>query len=301
MSDPIFISIGGGKGGIGKSTIAANIGAMLAQQGHSVGFIDADLGGANLHLCLGVKRPALGLQDFICGNKKNLHEVALETAVKGTWLVSGASDFLELSNPNYAQKQKILNHLRKMSADYVIVDLGAGSDFNVTDFFAAFTNSIVVIDGLPLSIENAYGFLKSGIVRGLLRLFPGRRDIQNAIRSLTNPKSPRGSVTIDELLILLAKDFPSEARVMKEWLRGRKTFLIVNMVREKEDIKVGERFSMIVKKYLSIKLYYIGYVAFSHEVRAAAKAMKPVVLNPQGASAGCFESITRNLVNLTRN
>ena len=67
MSNPIIISVGGGKGGVGKSTITANIGTILVQKGFSVGFIDADLGGANLHLCLGVRRPLTGLQDYLRG------------------------------------------------------------------------------------------------------------------------------------------------------------------------------------------------------------------------------------------
>ena len=54
MKDPVIISVGGGKGGVGKSTITTNIGAVLTTRGFSVGYIDADLGGANLHLCLGI-------------------------------------------------------------------------------------------------------------------------------------------------------------------------------------------------------------------------------------------------------
>ncbi len=171
MKDPIIISIGGGKGGIGKSTITANLGASITLKGYSVGYIDADLGGANLHLCLGVKRPPAGLQDYISGRFKKLNDIAVTTAIPNSWLVSGASDFLELANPNYAQKQKIINNLKKMDADYILVDLGAGSDYHVTDFYAAFPYGIVVADGLPTSIENAYGFLKNGTIRGLVQTF----------------------------------------------------------------------------------------------------------------------------------
>ena len=88
-----------------------------------------------------------------------------------SWLISGASDILELANPNFAQKQKIINNLKKLDADYILVDLGAGSSFHVTDFFAAFPYGIIVTDGLPTSIENAYGYLKNGIIRGMVRLF----------------------------------------------------------------------------------------------------------------------------------
>src|SRR5512136_1558160 len=46
-------SVGGGKGGIGKSLIAASLGWQLARMGRRVVLVDADLGGANLHTCLG--------------------------------------------------------------------------------------------------------------------------------------------------------------------------------------------------------------------------------------------------------
>jgi flagellar biosynthesis protein FlhG len=42
-------SIGGGKGGIGKSLLAASLGTQLARMGKRVVLVDADLGGANLH------------------------------------------------------------------------------------------------------------------------------------------------------------------------------------------------------------------------------------------------------------
>ncbi|MDG5815736.1 P-loop NTPase [Chitinispirillales bacterium ANBcel5] len=300
MSEPIFISVGGGKGGVGKSTVCVNIGAELARKGNSVGFIDADLGGANLHLCLGVKRPALGLQDFMCGNKSKLSDVAVETMVPGTWLVSGASDFLELANPNFAQKQKIIRNLKKMEADYIFVDLGAGSDHKVTDFYAAFPYSIVVIDGLPTSIENAYSYLKGGVLRGLTRLFPGRSDLQKEIKNRIDPKTAKGVITVDELLNSMLSRYRDEVSVMKEWVYSRKTFLIVNMVKTREDIDVGERFAKMVKKYLSLNMYYVGYLLQSPDIRASIREMKPAVLNENCKVNGCIQAITKNIMNLTK-
>ncbi len=58
-------SVGGGKGGIGKSLIAASLGWQLARMGQQVVVVDADLGGANLHTCLGLPNPARTLADFI--------------------------------------------------------------------------------------------------------------------------------------------------------------------------------------------------------------------------------------------
>ncbi len=301
MSDPVIISIGGGKGGIGKSTITANIGASLSQKGHSVGYIDADLGGANLHLCLGVKRPSAGLQDYISGRFKKLDEIAVKTAIPNSWLVSGASDFLELANPNYAQKQKIITNLKKMTAEFILVDLGAGSDYHVTDFYAAFPFGIIVADSLPTSIENAYGFLKNGTIRGLVRLFSGRPEIQARIKSFSDPVTKKEYATINDLLASLTNDFSREVEIMREWLHAKKNLLIINMVKNSDDIKVGTRFAEIVKKYLSIDLHYIGYVVYASEVRTSIKEMRPVVLNQESSRIkDCFDAISQNLMALTK-
>ncbi|HEX3019519.1 MAG TPA: P-loop NTPase [Chitinispirillaceae bacterium] len=300
MKDPIIISVGGGKGGVGKSTITANIGTTLCQKGFSVGFIDADLGGANLHLCLGLRRPKRGLQDFIKGTFKNLNDVAIPTIVAKSWLISGASDILELANPNFAQKQKIINNLRKMEADFILVDLGAGSSYHVTDFFAAFPNGIIVTDGLPTSIENAYGYLKNGILRGMVRLFTGNPTLQSIIRNFTDPESKNGFITVNDLLNFLKNNYPNEVTVLTEWLHNRRSFLILNMVKSADDIKIGTRFAEMVKKYLSINLYYIGYILNAPEIRTSIKEMRPFMLNEEPSKTReCFEAVTQNLISIS--
>ncbi len=301
MGEPVIISIGGGKGGVGKSTVTANIGALLIRKGYSVGFIDADLGGANLHLCLGQRRPTCGLQDFISGKYKKLQEVAVPLELPKSWLISGASDIVELANPNFAQKQKIIRQLSAMETDFILVDLGAGSDNHVTDFFAAFSNGIIVSDGLPTSIENAYGFLKNGILRGLNRLFAGRADIQRHIKRFVDPRTGSAYSTIGELVEGVGRLYPETASPMRSWLQQRKTFLILNMVKDADDIRVGERFSGMVKKYLSIPMVYIGYIVFSPDVRKSIRAGKPLVETAEHSPAtDCFHSITGNLVALTK-
>jgi flagellar biosynthesis protein FlhG len=301
MSNPVIISVGGGKGGVGKSTITANLGSLLVRNNLSVGFIDADLGGANLHLCLGVRRPRTGLQDFIRGSCKTLRETAVSTVLPNSWLISGASDILELANPNFAQKQKLIRNLAGMEADYIFVDLGAGSDYHVTDFFTAFPYGIIVTDGLPTSIENAYGFLKNSIVRGLTRLFAGEKKIQNRIKQFTDPRTGKGYATVGEMVDRVGMDFPRIVEPARTWLQQRRTLLVLNMIRDAEDIKVGERFTEMIKKYLSIKMNYIGYVVFTPEMRTSVKKLQPLVdFNAEDRATECFTSITKNLIILTR-
>jgi len=300
MNTPIIISIGGGKGGVGKSILTSNLGALLAARGHTVGFIDGDLSGANLHLYVGVRRPSKGLQDFLQGTYNSLQDIVLETAIPNTWLMSGASDILQLANPKFTQKQKIISHIKKMDADFLLVDLGAGSDIQVSDFFSAFQHGITVCDSLPSSIENAYGFLKNGIIRGLTRLFPGEKSLQNKILSLTNSSLKGAAVTILEMITQIGQEEPEKAEKMESWLRSRKNFLVLNMVKERADIEVGDRFKEIVRRYLGINLIYIGYILASDDIRDSVRRCTPYVLERNETGLyNCFESITQNLCTLT--
>jgi flagellar biosynthesis protein FlhG len=299
MDDPIFVSVGGGKGGVGKSTVTANLGAVLSEKGFSVGFIDADLGGANLHSFVGVKRPRTGLQDFLAGRVKSLEEVACQTAIPNSWLISGASDIMDLADPKFSQKQRIISHLKNMKADFIMIDLGAGAGHHVTDFYASFPHGIIVSDGLPLSIENAYGFLKNGTLRGLCRLFPGNKELFQHIRNLSDSSGNSSFSTMQEMLTAAAKIFPPETRTMREWLSAKKNFLVLNMVRGEEDIRVGKRFVEMVKKYLSLSLYYIGYIAYASEFRDSVRSQKPGIPGSPHIKA-CFDAVASNLVSLTR-
>jgi flagellar biosynthesis protein FlhG len=180
------------------------------------------------------------------------------------------------------------------------VDLGAGSSSHVTDFFAAFPYGIVVTDGLPTSIENAYGYLKNGILRGMVRLFPGRTELQNRIKSFSDPKSKKEFITINDLLSYLQSDYPQEVLLVKQWLQERRSFLVLNMVKNADDIKIGTRFAEMVKKYLSINLYYIGYIMFAPEIRTSIKEMRPFMLKDEPSRIrDCFEAVSQNLISIT--
>jgi flagellar biosynthesis protein FlhG len=171
----------------------------------------------------------------------------------------------------------------------------------VTDFFAAFSNGVVILDGLPTSIENAYGFLKNGIIRGIMRLFAGRKDLKSYFAQFADPRRREGYATINELLDSLNRDYPDEANTIKEWLQGRKTFLILNMVNSQGDISIGKKFMEIVRKYLSVHLKFLGYLIHEPEMRRSMREMKPLVMsNPPEKALECFHAITENLITLTK-
>jgi len=148
-------AVGGGKGGVGKTVFTANLAVSLANRGKRVIVVDADLGGANIHTILGVKKIKHNLGDFLINKKfRNISDVVVETPVKNLGLVSGANGILELANPSFAQKMKVISGLRKVDADIVLLDLGAGTTFNTLDFFNLADSKILVACPEPTSIQN---------------------------------------------------------------------------------------------------------------------------------------------------
>ncbi|HSN14611.1 MAG TPA: P-loop NTPase, partial [Anaeromyxobacteraceae bacterium] len=156
-----IIAVGGGKGGIGKSMISANLGIELARRGKRVVMVDADLGGANLHTTLGIDVPKRTLTDFIERRVAKIDEVVTPTGIENLGLISGALDHLDAANPRYAQKMRFLRHVQQMDVDFAILDLGAGTHLNVLDFFLVADHGVLVLVPEPTAVENAYRFVKA--------------------------------------------------------------------------------------------------------------------------------------------
>src|SRR5204862_3174172 len=125
-----IVAVGGGKGGVGKSLVAANLAVALADSGRRVVLVDADLGAANQHTLFGIDQSNSGIQQLLAHEVKHLDDVAIPTAVPNLRIVVGSGAVPGAANINHGQKQKLLRHIRGLDADLVVVDVGAGTSHN---------------------------------------------------------------------------------------------------------------------------------------------------------------------------
>ena len=140
-------SIGGGKGGIGKSILTASLGWQLARMGKRVVLVDADLGGDNLHTCLGLSSPPFTMGDFIKRRVERIEDVLVDAGTPGLRLLSGASDFLGAANIKDPQKVRVLNRIRALDVDVVLLDLSLPGEIQGLDLARAIRS-----EGLPVRI-----------------------------------------------------------------------------------------------------------------------------------------------------
>lgn len=285
LQDKTIWSVGGGKGGIGKSVVTANAGCALAAAGKKVILVDADLGGANLHTYFGIKFPSKGLDDFLKGRVGDLMDAAIETPLPNLRLISGAGEFLGIANPVYAQKMKLISAIKKLDAEFIIVDLGAGSSYNVLDFFAISGEGIVVLVPEPAAIQNAYIFLKSFVYRRLQRLFADNPSMTELIRDATDSRSPRAVKSFSDLCGRISSEDRGAAAAALSEVKAFRPRVVLNMAASKDDLKVVEAFRAAVMTFLSMETEFAGALYSSPQVKAAARKMRPFMLDPDAQDA----------------
>ncbi len=290
-------SIGGGKGGTGKSFVTLSMGIHLARMRKQVIIIDADLGGANIHTLLGIRSPDHSLNDFLERRIDDLNQVCIETPVENLKIISGGDDILNLANPKFSQKERILRSLKRLEADHILLDLGAGTSFNILDFFIFTQGKIVVVSPFPTSVQNAYGFIKSGLYRKLTRLFPKNQEILRLIKRLVDPGSDERINSVVELIAAVDKIDGESAAIMHQEVDNFKIKLIVNMRKSKEDAKVGEIIKVVADKYLSVDVDVLASIPFDALVEKSIILANPLIFSGTGSevSASIYD-ITSDLL-----
>ena len=164
---PSIVAVGGAKGGIGKSTLSASTATALANLGYRVVAIDMDLGGASLHLFLGVRTPTHTLAHWWHGGTNDLTTALHPTEHGMLSLIAGDASVLGSTNINHGQKQKLLRQIHRLPADFVVLDLGGDTSFNTLDFFLFADHRLVVTTADPASVLDAYSFIKVALLRRL--------------------------------------------------------------------------------------------------------------------------------------
>jgi flagellar biosynthesis protein FlhG len=289
------ISIGGGKGGIGKSLISANLGIELARRGKRVVLVDADLGGANLHTTLGVDVPRRTLSDFIERRVSSIDEVVTPTGIENLGLVSGALDHLDAANPRHAQKMRLLRHVQQLDADFAILDLGAGTHSNVLDFFLVSDHGVLVLVPEPTAVENAYRFVKAAFWRRM-RNVAQVYGYEPLLRTVLDGASFRSPV---ELVETVARKDPDAGANLARQLAVFRPRLVVNQARTPQDADIGRAVVAAWKKYFGLEMDYLGFIQYDDEMWRTLRARRPLLIErPDAPAAKAFATIVDGLLAL---
>jgi flagellar biosynthesis protein FlhG len=153
------VAVSSGKGGVGKTTVVANLASLLAGRGFRVTVLDADFGLANLDIVLNLN-PRRNLGHLLRGEAR-ADEVVVEVS-PGLRVIPGASGIEALADLEAGQRQTLFSSLSPLTAgsDFLLLDTSAGIGRNVVDLCAAASEVVLVTNPEPTSLTDAYGLLK---------------------------------------------------------------------------------------------------------------------------------------------
>jgi flagellar biosynthesis protein FlhG len=290
-------AVGGGKGGVGKSLVSANVAICLALMGNKVVAVDLDLGGANLHTCLGLPIPQMTLSDYVSKKITNFEDLLVPTPIQNLKIISGAQDELGMANLKHMHKNQIIRKLTELDADYILFDLGAGTAFNTIDFFITADKGILVVLPEPTSIENTYRFIKSVFYRRL-KMVEGVADIEPMILESMNAKITSGGQSSPaELIKKIAEINPEVGLRVKAEMAQFRPNLIINQVRSQADIDIGYSIQSICRRYFGIEMTFPGYLDYDQSVWQSVRKRKPLLIEfPNSKLVNNFDRIVHRLI-----
>ncbi len=284
-SNRTILAVGGAKGGVGKSVISANLAVGLSLLGQKVILADLDLGGADVHLYVGVKSLPKTWNDFLEKRAEagTIEDILTPTAFDGLTLIGGDASKLGSANLPYAQKQKIIRHLKELDCNYIIIDLGGDTSFNVLDFFLLADYKIVVTGAEPASILDSYSFIKVAFHRFLERFladYQSLKDLSQRIRGglLTKARATTLQSIFQEVR---SKDASAYVNLMEQFEQF-KLSLVVNMAENRKDARIAESMQRLLKENCLLDVGILGAIPFDRTVRKAARKFTPAVVeNPR--------------------
>lgn len=297
-----YISIGGGKGGIGKTFIAANIAIALSTFKTTppikVTVVDTDLGGSNLNNFLGIKRPDHTLADLLRKRVTDIKDVTIETRFERMNLIAGADDLLDIANLTHQQKLKLINSFQKIDSDFIIFDLAAGNELKTLDFFNQANIGIIVTTPEPTAVQNAYSFARNTLLRKILT----QSSKNKVIKTITNQfidGSLDGVKSIRSYIETIAAEDSKSAELVSEIIEKHRPKLILNQLESRSDRETGERFRELARMFLKIEMDFLGWIPYDHRVKAAVRSGDAFLEKFQNTRTSAhFYAIAKTLSNM---
>jgi flagellar biosynthesis protein FlhG len=279
MPRKTIIAVGGAKGGVGKSALAANLAVGLALLGQQVVLADLDLGGADVHLYLGVKSLPKTWNDLLDKKVNSIEDIITPTAFEGLKLIGGDSSKLGSDNLPYSQKRKIMRHLREIEGDYLILDLGGNTSYNALDFFLFADHKIVISGTEPASILDSYSFVKVAFYRFLERFFSEHNSLKDLGQKIKDGSWEQSKdLSLEHIFSEVRQRDESAYNKIRKQHDQFRVSLVVNMAENRKDFQIAESMQRVLKEKCFLNVGILGTIPFDKLARRAARSFTPIIV-----------------------
>jgi flagellar biosynthesis protein FlhG len=282
-------ALAGGKGGVGRSLLAANLGIQLARAGRRVVLVDLDLQGGNLQTYLGYQRLPRALTDFASGQVALLSELACETPTTHLRLIGGLQRG-DLRDDPVAFVRQVAEQFSTLSADHIIVDCGSGRGPATIATFAESTLGILVTTPEPAALESVYLFTEAYLRWCLVRAITGEKMAEIEARLKEAGLDP-ARLPFRHFMTRLAAIDPAARDAVALLVRRTHLELLLNQVRGEADEEASACLASGFRKLFGIPLATAGVV--EHDLSILQSVQKRRPLSQQYPNAASTKEISR--------
>ena len=291
-----IIPVASGKGGVGKSLLSANLAIALGQAGKKVVLADLDLGASNLHLVIGHNSPKKGIGTFLTGESK-FEEIITPTDYQNVSFIAGDSEIPGLSALKVAQKNALIKKFHSVDADYLIVDLGAGTHLTILDLFLISPQGIIVTAPTVTATLNGYLFLKNAVFRLMAATFKKNSKAADFINKLRNDSASLQKLYIPKLIEKITEIDPESGEKFKKRLSQFRPRLIMNMIDEPKDADKAQKIRRSCQQYLGLEVESLGVMyRDSMQDKALSSSLPVTVYKPNSVLAQAIFRIAEKIM-----
>ena len=291
-----IIPVASGKGGVGKSLLSANLAIALGQSGKKVVLADLDLGASNLHLVIGQTASKRGIGTFLTG-QSDFNDLIEPTEYENVSFIAGDSEIPGLTSLKAGKKNELIKQFSSLDADYLILDLGAGTHLTILDMFLLSPQGIVVTAPTVTAILNGYLFLKNVVFRMMYNTFRKGSPAYKYLEGLKKDSAVMQRIYIPKLVDELSKIDRPNAELFKARLAKFRPRLILNMIDDPKDADRAIKIRRSCQQFLGLDIEHLGVIyRDTMQDKALASRLPVIVYKPQAVISQAVYRIAEKIM-----
>lgn len=292
-TNSIIIAVAGAKGGVGKSMVCSNLAVQFAQAGLQTTLLDLDLGAANQHTLFGISRSSKDWTEWLLQSDQRLESYQTQVAQANLTLLPACGYHPGIAEVLSSQQNNLMEQIKKLPSDIVLIDLGAGSHKNTLDFFDLADLKVLVTTTESTSLLNNFEFLKNVVYQSFYRVCSQDESLLQMLKNFQQHSKMKVAEFIDQVEIHNA----IFGEILRQICQNFNVAVIFNQVRKMEEIDQAQRLKKLVFKHLNVDLQYPGFIFFSEEIVASMQKKLPIsYISPRSIVTQIFKRIAQQLM-----
>jgi len=295
---PIIITIASGKGGVGKSCLAANLALWAAQNSLPTALFDADFATPNAHSFFGIRQPQ-SIWPFLVSpgaSRTPLSHYATKTADTRLSLYSFGQDIRSHQLISLQRLRKIIAALKQLPCKLIIIDCGAGASTSIAELLTQADFPLVCVEPTPTAFENAFGLIKFCRYRSLVKKTHRSPEARTHLIELAHSEPQQPPQSFHHVQQQLFKRF-ADLHAGSTTPTDTKWYIVGNKMQASTHRKMLEKFCSVIAKHLCLSPEIAGYTPLDQSVVQAMQHYRCALAEQaQSPYARAIDTIGRALV-----